>query len=74
MKNQTAVQYIREKMQKDFEVNTRIRLAYLMQVLREAEQIEKQRILDAHLDGAINWDSTCDDPAEFYYQTNFNRG
>jgi len=74
MTNQTAVQYIREKMQEDFEVNTRIRLAYLMQVLKEAEQIEKQCILDAHLDGAINWDSTSDDPAELYYQTQYKIG
>jgi hypothetical protein len=73
MKKQTAVQYIKEKMQKDFEVNTRLRLVYLMQVFKEAEQIEKQCILDAHRDGAINWDSTSNDPAEFYWQTNFNK-
>jgi hypothetical protein len=47
MKKQTAVDLAIDLINKDFEVNGRLRFAYVFKILNEAKEMEKQQIIDA---------------------------
>ena len=49
MKQQTAINWLREKLQETYDKERKLPLAYTFSLLNKAEQIEKEQIVDAHM-------------------------
>jgi hypothetical protein len=64
-KQMTAVEEAIQLIKQDYEANGRLRLAYVLQTLNKAKEMEKKQIIDSWYDGALYWDSFKD--AEQYY-------
>ena len=70
MKKQTAVEWLWDKINKDYQENGRLRYAYISNVFIQAKEIEKQQIINAWIDE--------DNPsqrlkAERYYNETFKK-
>jgi hypothetical protein len=72
MKKQTAVEWLYEELwkQTDFSLPNNI--------LEQAKELEKQQIMKAHMDGALNtiWDENTDrdeNASDYYYETYYKK-
>ena len=51
MAQQTAINWLREKLQETYDKERKLPLAYTFSLLNKAEQIEKEQIIDAFFEG-----------------------
>ncbi len=68
MKQQTAINWLREKLQETYDKERKLPLAYTFSLLNKAEQIEKEQIIQA-------FDIACEDKdriGEEYYNEQYN--
>lgn len=65
----TAVEKAIYLIHKDYEVNGRLRLAYVSKVLNQAKEMEKQQIIDAYVSGEHQQGFEVE--AEQYYNETF---
>jgi hypothetical protein len=65
---QTALEKAIQLIKDDYQANGRLRLNYVMKVLNEAKEMEKQQIENAFYDGCFDTNSWR---AEEYYNENF---
>jgi hypothetical protein len=62
----TAVEWLEKKIK---EFNTVITKEYLLILIEQAKEIEKEQIMEAWFDGTTNWDS--ESSSEQYYNETF---
>ena len=65
----TAVQEAIQLIKQDYEANGRLRLAFVLQTLKQSKEIFEQQIIDAWYDGVRNWDN--EKTAEQYYNETY---
>ena len=73
MKQQTAVSWLRKKLEETYDKEGKLPLAYTFSLLNKAEQIEKEQIIEA---AKINlWCAIGDgsDQAEQYYNETYKK-
>ena len=69
MAQQTAISWLREKLQECYDKEGKLPLAYTFSLLNKAEKIEKEQIVDAHYQGYRNDISTTDISEQYYNET-----
>ena len=72
MAQQTAINWLREKLQETYDKERKLPLAYTFSLLNKAEQIEKEQIVDAHYQGYRN-DIGTTEVSEQYYNETYNK-
>ena len=66
MAQQTAINWLREKLQETYDKEGKLPLAYTFSLLNKAEQIEKEQIIDAHYQGYRNEIGTTEVSEQYY--------
>ena len=69
MAQQTAINWLREKLQETYDKERKLPLAYTFSLLNKAEQIEKEQIVDAHYQGYRNNIGTTEVSEQYYNET-----
>ena len=73
MEQQTAINWLRKKLEETYDKERKLPLAYTFSLLNKAEQMEKEQIIEA---AKINlWCAIGDgsDQAEEYYNETYNK-
>ena len=70
MNKETAVEWLWDKINKDYQENGRLRYAYISNVFEQAKEMEKQQIIDAYHINPLEakWGNIGTD----YYNETFN--
>jgi hypothetical protein len=72
-KKQTAVEWLWDKVYKDFEENGRLRFAHILDILEQAKEMEKQQIIDANIAGMefipVDPNKYMQDAEQYYNET-----
>lgn len=69
MAQQTAINWLREKLQETYDKEGKLPLAYTFSLLNKAEQMEKEQIVDAHYQGYRNNIATTEVSEQYYNET-----
>ena len=69
MAQQTAINWLREKLQETYDKEGKLPLAYTFSLLNKAEQMEKEQIIDAHYQGYRNDIGTTEVSEQYYNET-----
>ena len=72
MAQETAISWLRKKLEETYDKEGKLPLAYTFSLLNKAEQMEKEQIMDAHIEGQRVFDKHphthwTNDQAEQYY-------
>lgn len=74
MAQQTAINWLREKLQETYDKERKLPLAYTFSLLNKAEQIEKEQIIDAHMYSSGNSSIVeAEYLAEQYYNATYGK-
>ncbi len=71
MKIKTAVEWLKEKIKETYDKEGKLPLAYILDLVRQAKELEKEQIIDAYCDGS----NTRTSGEEYYkeaYESNTN--
>ena len=76
MAQQTAISWLRKKLEETYDKEGKLPLAYTFSLLNKAEQMEKEQIIDAHIEGQRVFDKHphthwTNDQAEQYYNETY---
>ena len=66
MKQQTAINWLRQKLQETYDKERKLPLAYTFSLINKAEKIEKEQIIEAYKQGTFD-EGPCEIEAEQYY-------
>lgn len=70
MTQQTAVEWLKDRLKKTYDKEGKLPLAYTLHLVEQAKQMEKQQIIDAHIEGQPF--ATCiSHKAEQYYNETY---
>ncbi len=69
MAQQTAISWLRKKLEETYDKEGKLPLAYTFSLLNKAEQMEKEQIIDAHYQGYRNDIGTTEVSEQYYNET-----
>ena len=71
---QTAINWLREKLEETYDKEGKLPLAYTFSLLNKAEQMEKEQIIDAHYQGYRNEIGTTEVSEQYYNEVYGGQG
>ena len=74
MAQQTAISWLRKKLEETYDKEGKLPLAYTFSLLNKAEQMEKEQIIDAHYQGYRNEIGTTEVSEQYYNETYGGQG
>jgi len=72
MAQQTAVEWLKDKLKETYDKEGKLPLAYTLHLTEQAKQMEKEQIIDAHYQGYRN-DIGTTEVSEQYYNEIYNK-
>ena len=77
MAQKTAINWLRKKLEETYDKEGKLPLAYTFSLLNKAEQMEKEQIINSHIEGQRVFDNYphtqwTNDQAEQYYNETYN--
>ena len=78
MAQQTAISWLRKKLEEAYDKEGKLPLAYTFSLLNKAEQMEKEQIINSHIEGQRVFDNYphtqwTNDQAEQYYNETYGK-
>lgn len=69
MAQQTAISWLRKKLEETYDKEGKLPLAYTFSLLNKAEQMEKEQIMDAYLQGSFDDGPNQNNSEQYYNKT-----
>lgn len=69
MKQVTAISWLQDKLKETYDKEGRLPLAYTFHLIKQAKELEKAQIVDAHYQGYRNFIDTTDISEKYYNET-----